>query len=101
MYYVLNQTNQIIAADKKLLKVCGVSDINALFSKMYSEDVIFAPQKDGKLLIANQEHVNIYSVKRTPLSCILGKIYIIKLKKSVVATLANGAFNKHKNKKDN
>ena len=44
MYYILNETDQIIAADDNLLTLCNVTDISGLSAKVADGDTTFTSQ---------------------------------------------------------
>ena len=75
MYYLLNQTNQIIAADKHLLSLCGVSHIDELSSKIILGDTVFDLTEE-KLTINNNDT---YNVSKTSLSSMLGNLTLVTL----------------------
>lgn len=74
MYYLLNQTNQIIAADEGLLTLCGVSHIDELSSKIILGDTTLTPLSEDKIIINNDQTYTIY---KTSLSSMLGDITLI------------------------
>ncbi|HIQ47435.1 MAG TPA: hypothetical protein EYH57_07420, partial [Sulfurovum sp.] len=73
MYYLLNQTNQIIAADAQLLSLCGVSHIDELSSKIILGDTVFNLTEE-KLTINNNDT---YAVSKTSLSSMLGNLTLV------------------------
>ena len=75
MYYLLNQTNQIIAADAQLLSLCGVSHIDELSSKIILGDTVFDLTEE-KLTINNNDT---YEVSKTSLSSMLGNLTLVTL----------------------
>ena len=75
MYYLLNQTNQIIAADEQLLSLCGVSHIDELSSKIILGDTVFDLTEE-QLTINND---NSYVVSKTSLSSMLGDLTLVTL----------------------
>jgi len=79
MYYILNETDQIIAADDKLLTLCNVTDVHGLSSKMILGDTAFTSQGEESVTIntSNVEHT--FSVSKTSLSSILGHMTLVVL----------------------
>lgn len=76
MYYLLNQTNQIIGADESLLELCGVTHIDELSSKIILGDTIFNLVSDDKLTINNDQT---YSISKISLSSMLGDLTLINV----------------------
>ena len=74
MYYILNATNQIIAADKDILKTCGVSHINDLYPLVISKQLKFDIVDD----ILNIDDKS-FDIVKTPLSSLLGSLTIISV----------------------
>jgi len=76
MYYLLNQTDQIIAADESLLALCGVSHIDELSSKIILGDTTFDLISEDKLMINNDQA---YTISKTSLSSMLGEITLVNV----------------------
>ena len=76
MYYLLNQTDQIIAADESLLALCGVSHIDELSSKIILGDTTFDLISEDKLIINNDQT---YTISKTSLSSMLGEITLVNV----------------------
>ena len=74
MYYLLNQTNQIIAADESLLALCGVSHIDELSSKIILGDTTFDPVSEDQIIINNDQT---YTISKTSLSSMLGNLTLV------------------------
>jgi hypothetical protein len=79
MYYILNETNQVIAADDSLLNLCEVAHINELFSSIARENTIFDFVSDESLSITTKTHQGIYTVSKTPLLSLVGNLTLITL----------------------
>ena len=78
MYYILNETNQIIAADEHLLGLCGVSDINALSSKISLGEVQFDLSEEH--LGMHIDHADKkFFVSKTSLSGIYGQLTLVDI----------------------
>lgn len=69
MYYILNESNQIIAADETLLNLCGITDFNELTSKI----------GQGDTLMDHIENVESFSMTKTILSSTLGELTLVTL----------------------
>ncbi len=73
MYYILNETDQIIAADDNLLTLCNVTDVSGLSSTMtQSQD------KENVTITANGSEQT-FSVSKTSLSSIQGQMTLVEL----------------------
>lgn len=69
MYYILNETNQIIAADETLLNLCGVAHLNELKAKI----------SQGETLLDTLKNAASFSVTKTILSSTLGDLTLVNL----------------------
>jgi len=67
MYYILNETDHIVAADDALLTLCGVTHINDLTSSLAKGDV--------DLDSCSQD----FDISKTSLSSLLGKLTLVEL----------------------
>ncbi|RLA70936.1 MAG: hypothetical protein DRG09_01775 [Epsilonproteobacteria bacterium] len=76
MYYLLNQTNQIIAADESLLALCEVSHIDELSSKIILGDTTFDPVSEDQIIINNDQT---YTISKTSLSSMLGDLTLVNV----------------------
>jgi len=79
MYYIVNETNQIIAADDDALTLCGVAHINELSAKIAKGDTIFDFVSDVNLNISSAEEIESYTIFKTPLSSLLGTLTLVNL----------------------
>jgi len=79
MYYIVNETNQIIAADESLLTLCEITHINELNSNITLEKLTFQSIVDNQLVITQDINSHTFSIKQTPLSSLLGKLTLITL----------------------
>ena len=78
MYYILNETNQIIAADDNLLALCGLSHIDELSLRIALGDTKFDLSEDN--LIINTNNVDeTFSISKTSLSSMLGHLTLVTL----------------------
>ena len=79
MYYILNETNQVIAADDSLLNLCGVAHINELSSSIARGDTTFDVMSDVNVNITIEGEEETYSVSKTSLSSMLGTLTLVNL----------------------
>jgi len=79
MYYILNETDQIIAADDNLLTLCNVTNISELSSKVTLGDTTFTSQNEKNITIKTDDSEQTYSVSKTSLSSILGHMTLVVL----------------------
>jgi len=78
MYYILNETNQIIAADKNLLELCGVSHIDELSLNIALGDTKF-DLSETNITITTKHNDNMFAVSKTSLSSLLGRITLVEI----------------------
>ena len=79
MYYILNETNQLIAADEEMLSLCGVAHIDELSSKIVKDDINLHLTGEGEIIIQTDEDEKTYSVTETSLSSLLGYLHLIQI----------------------
>ena len=79
MYYILNETDQIIAADDNLLTLCNVTDVSGLSLKVAVGDTTFTSQDAENVTISTNDSEQTYSVSKTSLSSILGHMTLVEL----------------------
>ncbi len=78
MYYILNETDRIIAADKHLLELCGVSHIDELSLNIALGDTKFdVSETDITITVDNNDTT--FPVTKTSLSSMLGRITLVEL----------------------
>ena len=78
MYYILNETNQVIAMDGNLLNLCGVSHIDELNIKVVLGDIRFALTSDKLTLSINSSDKQ-FNISKIALSSMLGKLTLINV----------------------
>ncbi len=78
MYYILNETDQIIAADKNLLELCGVSHIDELSLKIALGDTKF-DLSETNITITTDQNDKTFPVSKTSLSSMLGRLILVGL----------------------
>ena len=79
MYYILNETNQIIAADDSVLSLCGVTHIDELASSIIKGDTIFEIISDEDVLIKSESINEAFTLSKTSLSSMLGQLTLVTL----------------------
>ena len=77
MYYLLNQSNQLIAADETLLQLCEVSDIHELNKQIILETITFIATSDTKIEIKNKTKSYNLPIRKTLLSTLLGDLTLV------------------------
>jgi hypothetical protein len=78
MYYILNETNQIIAADDNLLELCGLSHIDELSLKIALGDTKFDLSEEN-IIITNDNIDKAFSMSKTSLSSMLGHLTLVEI----------------------
>jgi len=66
MYYILNEINQIVAADDNLLALCGLSHIDELSLKIALGDKKFALSEEN-IIITTNNNDKTYHMSKTSL----------------------------------
>ena len=79
MYYILNETKQIIAADDNLLKLCGVTHIDELSSKIVMGDTKFNLISDESITIITEGEEETFTISKTTLSSMLGHLTLVNI----------------------
>ncbi len=79
MYYILNETEQIIAADDNLLTLCNVTNVSELSSKITLGDTTFTSHNEKNVTITTNDSEQTFSVSKTSLSSILGHMILVVL----------------------
>ncbi len=84
MYYILNETHQVIAADERFLSYCNVAHIDELSTKIAKGDIGFKleSQETVTLMLENKEEV--LSVDKIALSSLLGQLTLIRIASDMV-----------------
>jgi len=86
MYFILNETNQIIAADADLLKKCGLTHIDQLNLNVALGNTKFDLNSENNLVITADENDTAYPVSKISLSSMLGHLTLVEIKESEEAT---------------
>jgi len=82
MYFILNETNQIIAADADLLKKCGLTHIDQLNLNVALGNTKFDLNSENNLVITADENDTAYPVSKISLSSMLGHLTLVEIKES-------------------
>ncbi len=78
MYYILNETNQIIAADDNLLALCGISHIDELSLKIALGDTKFDLSEEN-IIITTDNNDKTFPMSKISLSSMLGHITLVEI----------------------
>jgi len=79
MYYILNETNQIIAADDNLLTLCKVTHIDELTLKIAKGDISLALGLDDEMTLTSDLDEEVYNTTQISLSSLLGHLTLVTL----------------------
>ena len=82
MYYILNETNQLIAADEAMLSLCGVAHIDELSLKIAKDDIKLHLTGEGDIIIQTEEDEKTFPITETSLSSLLGYLHLIDISTS-------------------
>lgn len=76
MYYITNQTNQVVAADKALLDLIGLQSVEELYQKVIKGELSFTSLGSDNLTIVSEENGEHYTfdLKSSSLSSMLGEL---------------------------
>ena len=81
MYYIVNHTQHIIAADNTLLELLSVKSIDELYTKIALGDIKFSTT-DEDLIITTDDKIHSFTAKTHSLSGMLGDINLVELSTS-------------------
>ena len=79
MYYILNETDQIIAADTDLLELCGLTHIDQLNLNIALGKTKFDLASAEKLVIKEGDEDTAYPVSKISLSSLLGNLTLVDI----------------------
>ncbi|MFT7878758.1 MAG: Hpt domain-containing protein [Sulfurimonas sp.] len=77
MYYITNQNNQVVAADKALLELLGLQNVEALYQKMIKGELSFTSLSPESLTISSDESEaehHTFNLNSSSLSSMLGEL---------------------------
>jgi HPt (histidine-containing phosphotransfer) domain-containing protein len=83
MYYILNGTNQIIAADDSLLALCGVKHLNELYLQVAQKETVFDTLSSTNLTLQTVNSSRSFIISKTILSSMIGVLTLISLDKEI------------------
>jgi hypothetical protein len=89
MYYIVNETNQMIAADESLLNLCGFTHINELNTQIILEKITFNIADTHTLTIHSDQKVYHFSTTPVPLSTLLGKLTLIHIEEEIETSVSS------------
>jgi len=79
MYYILNETDQIVAADGSFLILCGVTHINELSSKIARGDIDLDFSEEKQFSLSSNDNTEKFHTKKTSLSSLIGQLTLVAL----------------------
>jgi len=82
MYYIVNHTEHIIAADKSLLDLLSLDRIDELYTKIALGDIHFT-RSNTMVTITAENHESIYPIQSHILSGVLGDMTLIQIDPSI------------------
>jgi len=85
MYYIVNHTQHIIAADNSLLDLLSVDNIDELYTKIALGDINFTPSDEG-VTITTANGTESYQTQSHILSGMLGNITLVEIYPSEEST---------------
>ena len=88
MYYILNQTNHIIAADNALLELLSVNNIGELHQNIALEQIGFTIPTDNDLEITTSTGSTAYAIKSHTLTGVLGELTLVEIEEAKESTSA-------------
>ena len=78
MYYIVNHTEHIIAADSSLLELLSVENINELYTKIALGEIAFTTSNE-EIIITTKNGTESYQVQNHILSGVLGDITLVQI----------------------
>ena len=78
MYYIVNHTQHIIAADDNLLELLSVKSIDELYTKIALGDIKFTTSDEG-VTITTADGTHSYQIQNHTLSGMLGNITLVQI----------------------
>ena len=77
MYYITNQNDQVVAADKALLELIGLQSVEELYQRVIKGELSFTSLSPEDLVIVvgeNEEEQYAFRLESSPLSSMLGEL---------------------------
>jgi len=88
MYYIINQKDQVIAVDDRLLRMLRVENIDELTKQLILGDITIDSTKENVSFSTPYETLS-YAIQSASLSSILGKFQLIHLLEATTDTIKN------------
>lgn len=82
MYYIINQSDQVVAIDPQLLSELGMESGDDFYKKMALKEIVFMP-KDGSVEINIDGEVRQYTATVSPMEGLLGDIRLVDIKERI------------------
>lgn len=82
MYYIVNQTNHIIAADNALLELLSVNNIGELHQNIALKQIGFTIPTDNDLEITTSTGSTAYAIKSHTLTGVLGELTLVEIEEA-------------------
>jgi len=79
MYYILNQTNQVIAADDCLLELLHVENIDELTKQIILGDIQFTSLAEDSITFISPHDTFTYTIQTSILSSLLGNLRLVHI----------------------
>lgn len=89
MYYILNETDQIIAADDNFLTYCGVNHIDELSVKIAKGDMTFTTNENETITLNLNDEEETFPISTITLSSLLGHLTLVSVSPLLSETLKN------------
>jgi len=83
MYYIMNQTDQIIAADDSLLELLCIESIDELTKQIILGDVHFTSLTHERIELVTSNNTLTYTTQTSSLSSMLGNLRLVHLISSI------------------
>ncbi len=83
MYYIVNHTNNIIAADNDLLELLSVKNIDELYKKIALGDILLTSPSNKEVIITTEQIKTSYQTQKHTLSGMLGELTLIEVHSSI------------------
>lgn len=79
MYYITNQTDQIIAIDNTLLELLKIDTLETFTNKILLDEISFSSPLENKISITYQNTIHHFISQESQLSSVLGEFRLIHL----------------------
>jgi len=79
MFYIINQNDQIIAADNHILELVHVESIDELTKEIILDNICFTSLTQESISISTPDDTLTYSIQISPLSSILGDFKLVQV----------------------